>query len=267
MANLKLIKDKVAAADAKQNTGGLLTRKVDTAVKVMMTRKVNPNQNWQVVLLVDRSGSMGNEYRNGAVQDAVDKALGFAVIVDDDGSVPTVFFDSRLETKTVGLDNFHDFVNKNRIDARGSTDLTAALIEAATITGNSDLFGGGGLFSRGGSKPAIKKMDTPVFLIVVTDGRPDDTRSATDAIRRLSYRGVFIKFIFVGTNRDGWSYLESLDDDIPVGVPFDRGGRLIDNVDAKKFASLGATSDDAFYDAMLDEVSTYLAAARQNQLI
>lgn len=44
MANLARTKARVAEADAKQGTGGLMTSKVDKAAKVMMQAKVNPNQ-------------------------------------------------------------------------------------------------------------------------------------------------------------------------------------------------------------------------------
>ena len=105
MPNLQAVKAKVAAADAKNGTGGLMAKKVDAAVKGMMAKKVNPNQVWQVVLVVDRSGSMGHEYRSGAVQDVVDRVLGFSVIVDDDGEVPAIFFDHRVEEHKIELAN------------------------------------------------------------------------------------------------------------------------------------------------------------------
>ncbi|HVX24442.1 MAG TPA: VWA domain-containing protein [Candidatus Saccharimonadales bacterium] len=265
MPNLQVVKQKVAAADAAQGTGGLMTRKVDAAVKVMLTKKVNPNQIWQNLQLVDKSGSMGNEYRKGHVQEAVERALGFAVLVDDDGSVPTCFFSSSLYTTEVKLDNFHGLIERERISAGGSTDLTAALQWAAKETGNGDLFSGG-LLRRGGSAPSVKKMDTPAFVTIVTDGRPDNTQTAIDAVQRLSYRGCFLKFLYVGEDNLGWQFLESLDNDIPVGVPYEKGGRLIDNVNAQKMASLGH-DDSVFYNAMLEEVNSWLAAAKQQGLI
>lgn len=270
MANLAMTKAKVAAADAQQGTGGMMTKKVDTAVKMMLSKQVNPNQIWGCYDLIDRSGSMDGEYRKGNVQDAVERSLAFALIVDDDGSVPTAFFDSRVEEFEVKLDDFHNFIDRNRISARGTTNLAGALEWVARATGNADVLssgGGGGFFrSKGGSAPTIKKMAVPAFVTCVTDGVPDDPEAATDIIRRLSYRGVFLKFLFVGNDPRGWAYLESLDDDIPVGVPFEKGGRLIDNVDAKRMSSLGK-DDEAFYDAMFDEVTSYLAAARQHGLI
>ncbi|MFO0882301.1 MAG: VWA domain-containing protein [Candidatus Saccharimonadales bacterium] len=126
----------------------------------------------------------------------------------------------------------------------------------ARETGNADvLSSGGGLFRRGGSAPSVRKMDTPAFVVCVTDGVPDDPQAATDIIRRLSYQAVFLRFLFVGNDASGWNYLESLDDDIPVGVPFEQGGRLIDNVDAKKMSKLGK-DDDSFYARRCSTVTT-----------
>ena len=272
MANLATTKAKVAAADAAQGTGGLLTRKVDIAAKALLTKKVNPNQVWQVIGVIDRSGSMHEAYASGTVQEVVNRMLGFAVIVDDDGTVPLVLFDHTIMEREVKLNDFHDYISRNGIRANGTTDLTAALATVARMTGNGDLAEGGGFFSRGGEAPSIKKAQTPAYVIVVTDGAPNNQQSATDMIRKLSWRGVFLKFLYVGTRQSdpqgmGWSYLESLDDDIPVGVPYKQGGRLIDNVDAKNMSNIAKMSDQEFYEKMFDEVTTWLSAARQAGLI
>jgi hypothetical protein len=266
MVNLATTKQKVADADAKQGTGGLLTRKVEVASKALMTKKVNPHQVWQVFGVIDRSGSMADEYRNGTVQDVVNRMLAYAVIVDDDGSVPLIFFDHTIQQYEVKLDDFHNYIGRNRIGAGGSTDLTKALATLAEETGNGDLVASGGFLRRGGDKPpSVKKMSTPAYAII--DGVPNDPASATDMIRKLSWRGVFLKFLFVGRDRRGWEYLESLDDDIRVGVPYERGGRLVDNVDAKNVGDIKNVSDQVFFEDMFDEVTTWLAAAKQNQLI
>lgn len=268
MANLATVKQKVAEADAQQGTGGLLTKKVDAAAKGLLAKKVNPNQQWQVILVPDKSYSMDDEYRKGTVQEVVERTLGFAVIVDDDGSVPAVFFGGNIADYTIELSDFHQYIQRNHIQPDGSTPLTEALARVANITGNGDLVkSGGGFFNRSEPKPSIRKMDTPAYVVIVTDGVPNDPTSATDLIRRLSYRGLFLKFIYVGNDKQGWKFLESLDDDIPVGVSYDQGGRLIDNVDAKNLGNIGKMSDEDFYAAMFDEAGSWLAAARTNGLI
>lgn len=262
MPSLAIVKEKVAAADAQQGAGGSLIRKVDASARAMIKKRVNPNQPWQVILVGDKSYSMSGQWGN--VQDAVERTLGFAVIADDDGSVPAVFFGGNIKKYTVRLSDFHGFVERERIRPDGGTPLAEALREVAEITGNGDLFGR--------SSPQVRKMATPAFATIVTDGAPNDRRAATRAVQLLSYRAVFLKFLFVGDVNDrdarrGWEYLEALDDDIPVGVPFERGGRLIDNVDSKNMGELHGVTDEVFYEAMYDEVMPWLENARANGLL
>lgn len=268
MPNLQEIKTRVAEADARQGTNGLLTRKVDAAAKSLLRKKLNPNQKWQKILVVDRSGSMGAAYPKH-VQDVVNRDLGFSVLVDDDMKVPTIFFDNRLEELVVSLDDFHNLVERRGIRARGTTDLTSALRRVAEITGNGDLF-------SGRSEPTIRQMAIPAFVTIVFDGRPDNAASTEDAIRRMSWRGIEFKLLFVGRKFEdraekkptkGWKFVMDLDDNIPVGVPFNKGGRLFDNVDAKSTESLSAMTDEGYYDAMFDEVPKALADMRGLKLI
>jgi uncharacterized protein YegL len=272
MPDLKTIKAKAADADARQGTGGLLTRKVDAAAKAMMTHKVPAGLKWRMLLVVDASYSMQNEYKQGNVQSAVENALAFGVIVDDDGDVPVVVFDSSVRETVVKLDNFHGFVNREGIGPNGTTNLTKALESVAAITGDSDLFGGSGggrgFFGRGhgSSSPQVRSGSSPAFVTIVTDGKPDDERTAEDAIRRLSYRPLFLKFLYVGNNEGGWRWLQKLDTEIPVGVPFESGGRLVDNVNAQRLDSLGE-NEKAFYDAMFTETPDWLTAARAAGLL
>jgi len=266
MVNLATVKQKAAEADAKQGTGGLMTRKVDAAAKTMLKQKVNPNQIWAVVGVFDRSGSMGNEYADGTVQELAERVLAFSVIVDDDGTVPTFFFDHDVFRREIKLNDFHGYLKKNGIRAGGSTGLTEALEAVAKETGNGDLLGGG-FFHRAAAAPTAKKAATPSFVVIVTDGRPDNAASARDMIRKLSYRGVFLKFLFVGHDRQGWEFLRGLDSDIPVGVPYEHGGRLIDNVNAQNMGSVRNMSDEEFFSAMFAETTDWLQSARQAGLI
>lgn len=260
MPDLETVKRKVAAADAAQNTGGLLTRKVDAAARVMLTHKVNPNQPRQVVLMVDRSGSMSGFYRSGIVQQVIERVLGFAVLVDDDGKVPVVFYDDEMIVDEVSLDDFHGYVDRKGITARGGTDTAAAYRAAAEILGCSDVF------RDTGSAPSKHKLTPSGLLINTGDGLPSSERATREAVRRMSYAGVFIKNLFVGTDRRGWKFLDELDKDLPVGVPFERGGRLVDNVNSQQCGDM-KMSDEAFFQLMMKELSDWDVAARAEGVI
>lgn len=265
--SLDRIKDAARQADQRHSTGGLLATKVDAAAKGLLRNKVNPNRRRQKLLVVDRSGSMAGSSWS-MVPDAIYRDLACSLIFDDDGKVPTLFFDDRMEDLVVDLNNFYGIVEANRIKPRGSTDLTGALHWVAKQTGNGDLFERGGLgFSRRLPAPTSRTMKTGAYVTLISDGQPNDGRTAIEAVQRLSYRGVFLKLLYVGNNEAGWNFFRSLDDDIPVGAPYERGGRLIDNVDAKRFVDVRGVSDEAFFDAMFDEVPEWDAAALEHGLI
>lgn len=278
MSNLQQIKQRVAAADAQQGTNGLMTSKVNAAVRGLLRNKLNPNQKWQKILVVDRSGSMGSAYPTH-VQSVMDRDLAFSVLVDDDMKVPAIFFDGQLEELVIDLDDFHNLLVRRGIRARGTTDLTKALYRVAEITGNGDLFSStGGRWGRSTSEPepTVRSMKVPAFVTIIFDGRPDNPASAMNAIRRMSWRAIEFKLLFVGPKfqdraetrpTPGWQFVVDLDDNIPVGVPFAQGGRLFDNVDAKSTESLATMTDDEYYDAQFDEVPQALAAMRQHQLL
>lgn len=275
MSNLQEIKQRVAEADAQQGTNGLLTAKVNAAAKGLLRNKLNPNQKWQKILVVDRSGSMGSAYPTH-VQSVMDRDLAFSVLVDDDGEVQAVFFDNRLEEVTIKLNDFHNLLARKGIRARGTTDLTSALHWVANVTGNGDLFAQSSRWGRSEPEPTIRPMKVPAFVTIVFDGRPDNPASAMNAIRRMSWRAIEFKLLFVGKKFEdraetrptpGWKFVVDLDDNIPVGVPFAQGGRLFDNVDAKSTESLAIMTDDEYYDAQFDEVPQALAAMRQHQLL
>ena len=169
--------------------------------------------------------------------------------------------------------------------------------------------GGRGMFSRGGSTRQVGLSDsgsryiTPLgqlkpvkteriyHLTVVADGGsnrgPRPFHSAIqELIVRLSYAGIFIKFIFVGDDEEGREFPELLDD-LPVAkhpndladpsdpsdprrdhVDYYEGTRYIDNVSKVEFPrGLALVSDEDFAGAMTEELPTYVPSAVRRSLV
>lgn len=196
----------------------------------------------QVAMLVDHSGSMYGDYRSGAVQTLVERALGFALQVDADGVVPVIPFDNRVwPSVDVTVDNYQGVVDRDiwRANQMGGTDMAEPLRTLGKIADASDL---------------------PVFGIVIGDGSPSDRTATTKAVCELASKALFIKFLAVRPV----DYLQELDD-LPSGSNglFRRGNaRLLDNVDAKFLTDPASMSDLAFADAMVDEWDSWITAAR-----
>ena len=215
-----------------------LAKSADRAGLALSKRDLS-GARFQVIVLLDYSGSMGADYRSGAVSTLVTRALGIALQRDADGKVPVIPFDGSVRpTFEVDQTNFTTAVAS--IEAangvKGSTDMVAALRAA---------------------KELIKVSDLPVLLVVATD---DDNGSAANkaAIKAevcdLANYPAFIKFLALREV----PFLSLLDD-------LDSTQRLVDNVDAKPEAGSGQNlltcSDQEFQDAMADELDTWVAAA------
>jgi len=222
--------------DEVERTGGVdLAKKFDKA-GVSLSKRGLDGIRAQAVMLLDHSGSMDADYRSGTVQQLVERALGFALQIDADGTIPVVRFDSRVwDAHDVDMHNYRDVASRvlYQRNQMGSTNLTAAL---RTLINHA------------------RTADAPIFAIVITDGEPDDRRSATAAVVELAGYPVFLKFLAIRPV----SYLQELDD---------MDGRLIDNADAKYIADPSGMTDLAFADAMADEWDTWIAAAQAARIL
>lgn len=214
----------------KRGAGVDLLKRFDKA-GVSLSKRGLSGVRTEALMLLDHSLSMNGDYRNGLVQQLVERALGFALQVDGDGVIPVIPFDSRVsDAVDVTVENHQGVVDRElwRPNRMGSTNLTAALKAVEKIA---------------------EKTQAPLFVIVVTDGSPDDRRTTTDAVQRLSQYPVFLKFLAIRPV----DYLQELDD---------MGGRLVDNADAKFLANPGSMSDLEFAEAMVDEWDSWISAAQ-----
>ncbi|WP_157839618.1 VWA domain-containing protein [Comamonas testosteroni] len=174
------------------------------------------------VVVIDKSGSMAEPVKPGdsrsryeAVQES---ALGFARDVgklDSDGIDVVMFSGSGIVSHTgVTADTVKDVFAQYQ--PRGGTPLAEALTEALKLAGKSD------------------KKD---FIVVFTDGEPDDKAAAAKVIidaanRQETDDALTILFVQVGDDAGATKYLRSLDDELT--------GAKFDIVDAKTVAEADA---------------------------
>lgn len=186
----------------------------------------------RAVLVLDHSGSMHTDYHNGTVQQLVERALAFALNIDTDGQIEVILFDYHVHpTVTVDLNTYSGATSRLwKPREMGSTNLTGAL---ETL------------------KSMARDTTEPIFAIVVTDGSPDDHRSATKLIKELASFPVFIKFLAIRPV----DYLQELDD---LGVD---ASHIVDNVDAKYIGDPAGMADLAFAEAMTDEWDSWITNA------
>jgi hypothetical protein len=224
----------------KQN-GVSFEKKVESAVKLQ--KNLGVDTRFDVIALIDESGSMGGLFRDGTVQAVTERALAWTAGVDADGMAPVGGFASGFKWHgEVDLTNVMGIVDREGWHTWGSTDLTAGLKAAFEIA---------------------KQADNPVYLFVVTDGSPDDRASAVRIIKEMSQYPIFIKFLLVGNDRWGKEFLEYVDD-LEQHEP---GGRLFDNVDTQHIQNASRVSDDDFNKAMTEEVASSIDAMRQVGLV
>jgi Mg-chelatase subunit ChlD len=174
---------------------------------------------YDFVVCIDTSGSMGDPVKAGQTRtrwEAVqESAISFARDLekfDADGIDMVLFGGAQGVTS-------HQGVTAEKVrevfatrSPRGSTPLAEALTAALALAGKSD------------------KKD---FIIVFTDGVPDDRQAAARVIREASNKqltddALTILFVQIGDDVAASSYLKSLDDDLQ--------GAKFDIVDAKTLA-------------------------------
>lgn len=182
---------------------------------------------YDFIVAIDTSGSMGEPVKAGsavtrweAVQESAMAFIRDIEKIDSDGLGLVLFGGPTIKA--------HDGVTSQaardvfaNAGPRGSTPLAEALTAALSLAGKSD------------------KKD---FIIVFTDGVPDDRAAAADVIRKASHAqdtddALTILFVQVGDDANATKYLKSLDDDLK--------GCKFDIVDAKTVAEADAFATTA----------------------
>ncbi|WP_393084453.1 vWA domain-containing protein [Streptomyces sp. LN704] len=200
-----------------------------------------------VYLVVDYSGSMKPYYLDGSVQALADRVLGLSAHLDDDGTVPVVFFSTDIDAVTdIALEDHQGRVERivAGLGHMGRTSYHLAMdavIDHYLDSGSED----------------------PALVVFQTDGGPVDKPAAERYLCKAAKLPLFWQFIGFGDpDSKQFDFLRKLDE---LAVPQKRA------VDNAGFFHAGSDplelGDDELYDRIVGEFPQWLAAARARGIV
>ncbi|MFH8404727.1 VWA domain-containing protein [Streptomyces sp. NPDC018019] len=212
------------------------------AARVSLEKQGLATQRAAVYLVLDRSGSMRNYYKDGTVQHLAEQALGLSANLDDDGTVPVVFFSTDVDgTADIDLANYEGRIEELHagLGHMGRTNYhwaINAVIEHYEKSGATD----------------------PAFVIFQTDGAPTSKPAAEKALCEAAKLPIFWQFVGFGDpDAKGFDFLRKLDD---LAVP---EKRVVDNAG---FFHAGrdprSLADADLYQQLMVEFPAWLTEAR-----
>ncbi|MFE2517303.1 vWA domain-containing protein [Streptomyces mirabilis] len=214
---------------------------------VSLTKHGLSGQRAAVYLVVDYSGSMKPYYKDGSVQALADRVLGLSAHLDDDGTVPVVFFSTDIDAVTdIALDNHEGRVEKivAGLGHMGKTSYHLAMdavIDHYLDSGSED----------------------PALVVFQTDGGPINKLAAERYLCKAAKLPLFWQFMGFGdADSKQFEFLRKLDE-LPVPQK-----RVVDNAG---FFHVGSqprkVSDAELYDRIVGDFPQWLTAARERGIV
>lgn len=192
----------------------------------------------RVVVVLDYSGSMNRMYKDGTVQETLDRLVPFGLMFDDNGEIDVYRFEyESKELKPLTIDNYDTYVQdviKPNWGDMGGTKYAPVLKDINSKYFKKSLFG-------------KVKDSSPVFVIFITDGDNSDKGDTNKIVVETAKNNMFIQFIGIGN--ESFSYLQKLDD---------LSGRECDNTGFVKFSDIRKLSDDELYNKVLEQYPDWL---------
>lgn len=226
----------------------------------------------EIVLAIDRSGSMNQLYQNGTVQELVERLLGVGMNMDANKEIDVFQFNDSFNYVGVATEENHaNFVKKNKMTVSGGTKyapVMKAVIEKygtslekkTQVPAKKGLFGS--LFGKKEVEEvvehskAIVKPTHPTFVFFITDGNNFDVAETERVVRESANQPIFWQFVGIG--REKFNFLQKLDD---------LQGRYVDNADFFKVEDIKKVSDDELYNKLLTEFPDWLREVKAKGML
>ena len=194
----------------------------------------------RVGLVLDISGSMSQRFKNGTVQEIVNKTLPLAVQFDDDGELDFWYYGTTARRmKSVNLDNYTEAVPADW--KRLMMELGGRNNEPTVLKMVVD---------------AYKNTKVPAYVLFITDGGVNHRKEIQNIITEASHLPIFWQFVGVGGQNYG--ILEKLDT---------MTGRYVDNAGFFALDDFKKVSNEELYARLLEEFPKWLEEIRKKGMI
>ena len=194
----------------------------------------------RVGLVLDISGSMSQRFKNGTVQEIVNKTLPLAVQFDDDGELDFWYYGTTARRmKSVNLDNYTEAVPADW--KRLMMELGGRNNEPTVLKMVVD---------------AYKSTKIPAYVLFITDGGVNHRKEIQNIITEASHLPIFWQFVGVGGQNYG--ILERLDT---------MTGRYVDNAGFFALDDFKKVSNEELYARLLEEFPKWLEEIRKKGMI
>ena len=195
----------------------------------------------QVILVLDVSGSMYDQYAKGRVQRILDKVMPLSLLFDYDGQLECWAFATKHRRLTdVTVHNIQDYISTADGGWKnwhiGGTNNEPEVMEKIYLK--------------------HKQSTIPVYIIFISDGGVSKNRKIKEIIKTAAYEPMFWQFI--GIHGRNYGALEQLDE---------LSGRYVDNANFFALDDIDTISDEALYDRMMNEFPLWLRAAKEKNIL
>lgn len=212
------------------------------AATIVLEKKKLTDVTARVGVVLDISGSMRKLYKEGVVQDVVERVLAVASQFDDDGELDVWVYDnefSRLPAATEAT--FMGYVEKNILSNEGvhkfgRNDEPKVMEDVIRKYTKQDPSG------------------EPVFLVFINDGgcKPGIKKFVVES----SNQPIFWQFVGIGdSNFDVLRRLDTME------------GRVVDNANFFHLDDISQVSDEELYDQLLNEFPMWLKEAKEKGIL
>lgn len=209
-------------------------------VTISLEKRQLQNVTARVALVLDATGSMNGQYTRGLVQEVVDRLLPLGVSFDDDQQLDCWAFGTQNHhLGDIGLDNYENFITEAHGGWKKWKVGSRVNNEVGVIKAVMDFYKNDGL-------------DTPVYVLFISDGDVSDKRGITKIITEAANLPIFWQFLGLGGRNYG--VLEQLDD---------MQGRVVDNCNFFAVDKLKDISEEQLYENMLEEFPEWLKAVKR----